>query len=216
MEFFKDEPSRVCRSCRKKVQNPKLDLGCAKWCKYAAECLGQMPGAPEQIGSLCERIVEKMKSLFGDDQPRIDHTLAVLEYAEQILQANPDVSGLVVRAAAILHDIGIPEAARKHGNTAGKYQELEGPPVARRILMDMKVDGAIIDHVCKIIANHHSAKGIDTAEFRIIWDADWLVNIPDEFDTSDKSKMSELIEKTFKTDRGKRIAESLFLERNGS
>jgi len=216
MEIFKDEPSRICRSCLRRVPNPKVELGCAKWCKYAARCLGHLPGAPEMVGSLCDRIVEKMKSYFGDDQPRIDHALAVLEYAERILQASPDVSGVVVRAAAILHDIGIPEAGRKHNSTAGKFQELEGPPIARGILTEMKVDGSIIDHVCRIIANHHSAKEIDTPEFRIIWDADWLVNIPDEFDTSDKARMSELIGKTFKTDRGKRIAETLFLERNGS
>ena len=43
MEFFNDEPARTCRSCRKKVRNPKFDPGCAKWCKYADECLGKMP-----------------------------------------------------------------------------------------------------------------------------------------------------------------------------
>ena len=153
-----------------------------------------------------------MKSHFGDDQRRIDHAMAVLKYSEEIMGAGGNVSGLVVRGAAILHDIGIPEAVRKHGSSDGKYQELEGPPIARIILMDMKVDGPIIDHICRIIANHHSAKDIDTPEFRIVWDADWLINIPDEFDTSDKAKMSELIEKTFKTDRGKKIAKTLFLE----
>lgn len=210
VEFFRDEPVRTCRSCRRKVQNPRLDLACAKWCKYADECLGRMPNAGGQVGSLCRRIVEKMKSVFGDDQPRIDHALAVLEYAEQILTSCPDVSGLVVRAAAILHDIGIHEAQRTHGSTAGKYQELKGPPVARKILKALKIDPPIIDHVCRIIANHHSAKDIDTPEFRIVWDADWLVNIPDRFDTSDKAQMSELIEKTFKTDRGRKIAGILY------
>ena len=42
------------------------------------------------------------------------------------------------------------------------------------------------------------------------------MNIPNEFDITDKARMSELIEKVFKTDRGKRIAESTFMERNGS
>ena len=60
----------------------------------------------------------------------------------------------------------------------------------------------------------HSAGDIDTPEFRIVWDADWLVNIPDEFDISDGTRISELIEEVFKTDRGKRIAETLFLERS--
>jgi len=40
MEFFKDEPSLKCRGCGRVVLNPKIDMGCAKWCKYAEHCLG--------------------------------------------------------------------------------------------------------------------------------------------------------------------------------
>jgi hypothetical protein len=42
-EFWKDEPLRVCPSCRKEVRNPKQDFGCADWCKHAAECLNPAP-----------------------------------------------------------------------------------------------------------------------------------------------------------------------------
>ena len=41
MEFFKDEPRLTCRSCRRPVRNPKVDLGCAKWCKFAEQCLAR-------------------------------------------------------------------------------------------------------------------------------------------------------------------------------
>ena len=40
VEFFKDEPSLKCRNCGKTVANPKIDLGCAEWCKYADKCTG--------------------------------------------------------------------------------------------------------------------------------------------------------------------------------
>ncbi len=40
VEFFKDEATRRCRSCRKTVVNPRMDFGCAAYCKYAADCLG--------------------------------------------------------------------------------------------------------------------------------------------------------------------------------
>ena len=40
IEFFKDEPKLKCRKCRRIVLNPKINLGCAKWCKYAEQCLG--------------------------------------------------------------------------------------------------------------------------------------------------------------------------------
>ena len=156
-------------------------------------------------------LIQEMKDVFGKDQRRIDHALAVLNFAEQIL---PEQGGdpLIVKAAAILHDIGIHEAERKYSSSAGKYQEIEGPPVAREILAKYELDEAVIEHVCKIIANHHSAKEIDTSEFRIIWDADWLVNIPTEFPNVKKEKLKKLIDKVFKTHRGRQIAIELFLK----
>ena len=159
-----------------------------------------------------ERLIVSMKEYFGEDQRRIDHTLQVLGYAEQILaQENADRG--VVQAAAILHDIGIPEAERKHGSSAGKYQEIEGPPIARKILEEHDLDRETIDHVCRIVANHHSARDIDTPEFRIVWDADWLVNMAPQAQKSEPKEVEEKIERIFKTEEGKRIAYRLFIER---
>lgn len=156
-------------------------------------------------------LIQEMKNVFGKDQKRIDHALAVLSFAEQIL-SEQDADPLVVKAAAILHDIGIHEAERKYNSTAGKYQEIEGPPIAKEILIKYKIDETVIEHICKIIANHHSAKEIDTPEFRILWDADWLVNIPAEFPNVKKEKLRKLISRVFKTRRGRQIAIEIFLK----
>jgi hypothetical protein len=40
IEFWKDEPERTCRGCKKRISNPQMDLGCTKWCKYGKECSG--------------------------------------------------------------------------------------------------------------------------------------------------------------------------------
>ena len=40
IEFWKDEPSRVCSSCKNEVCNPRINQGCAKWCAFGNECLG--------------------------------------------------------------------------------------------------------------------------------------------------------------------------------
>ena len=183
----------------------------AGWCKFAEECPGSIPGDPAGAACLCERVIDEMKAVFGDDQRRIAHALKVLEYADAMLQSEEqEVFGLVVRAAAILHDIGIHEAERKHGSSSGRLQELEGPPIAREILERLGVDAEVVDHVCRIVANHHSAKDIDTPEFRIVWDADWLVNIPDEFDTSNEARIARLIDRVFKTEGGRRLAGRVF------
>lgn len=157
------------------------------------------------------KLIEKMKNVFGDDQKRIDHALAVLNYAEQI-QTIEGGDPLVIKAAAALHDIGIHEAERKYGSAAGNYQEIEGPPIAEKILRSLELADEVIEHICKIIANHHSAKDIDTTEFRIVWDADWLVNIPDEFSGKSKDELAKLINKILKTKTGHQIAVKLFIE----
>jgi hypothetical protein len=38
IEFFKNDPTRKCKECGEKFWNPKLDLGCLEWCKYADKC----------------------------------------------------------------------------------------------------------------------------------------------------------------------------------
>jgi hypothetical protein len=39
LEFWKDDPFLVCKKCSNQITNPRLDLGCAKWCKHGPECL---------------------------------------------------------------------------------------------------------------------------------------------------------------------------------
>jgi DNA-directed RNA polymerase subunit RPC12/RpoP len=40
VEFFKDDARRRCMGCGHIFPNPKLNEGCAKWCKFADKCLG--------------------------------------------------------------------------------------------------------------------------------------------------------------------------------
>ncbi|MDI6796873.1 MAG: HD domain-containing protein [Desulfatibacillaceae bacterium] len=215
VEFFKDDAKRRCRKCGNLIGNPRLNLGCAQWCEHAKECLGYDPkegqaGAPEEE-ALLDRLIAKMKGVFGNDQRRITHALTVLEHAQKLLAAEKGANPKVVLAAAVLHDVGIPNAEKKHNSSAGRFQEIEGPPVARAIMDALKLDEETADHVEKIIANHHSAKDIDTIEFRILWDADWLVNLPEEFPDKKGGELEGFIEKLFKTQSGKNLAKALYL-----
>lgn len=211
VEFFKDEPKLKCRHCGKMVDNPRIDLGCAEWCPYGDQCLGITPEGQANI--MRDKLIWEMKKVFEGDNKRIEHALAVLKYAEQIL-GEQEAEPLVVTAAAILHDIGIHEAERKHGSSAGKYQEIEGPPIAKKILKSNGVDETAIEHICRIVGSHHSAKDIDTPEFRCIWDADWLVNLPEVIQDKSKEQLDKIIEGTFKTAKGLEMAKALFINGN--
>jgi len=43
LEFFKDDSSRKCKNCGKRVLNPKIDFGCAAYCEHADQCLKELP-----------------------------------------------------------------------------------------------------------------------------------------------------------------------------
>lgn len=181
VEFFKSDPRRPCPNCGYVFRNPRIELGCAQWCIHAEECIGILPekaGAIIERGPLAMHLIAAVKEEFGRDYCRIAHALRVHDYAHEILGSEGG-DPRVVTAAALLHDIGIQEAERRHGSAAAEFQELEGPPIARRILDGLGLDERTIEHVCRIVGSHHSGGDIDTPEFRAVWDADLLVNAED-------------------------------------
>ena len=66
-------------------------------------------------------------------------------------------------------------------------------------------DAAETDHICEIVAHHHSG-GVDTSEFRIIWDADQFVNLTEDPDHLSEERAHKTVEKIFKTETGKQLA----------
>ena len=52
VEFFKTDGARRCVRCGKRVMNPRISIGCARWCKQAKECLGYDPA--EHAGQATE------------------------------------------------------------------------------------------------------------------------------------------------------------------
>ncbi len=115
----------------------------------------------------------------------------------------------------MLHDIGIHVAEKKHGSAAGKYQEKEGPPIARQILAKLGFEQNHIEEICEIIAHHHTPGKINTRNFKILYDADWLVNLKDEYDIHDRNKLSKIIDNVFLTQSGKALDREIYLSEPG-
>lgn len=147
---------------------------------------------------LKSRLIKRMKSYFGKDKRRITHALRVTEYAEKILQHEENADKDVVVSAAVLHDIGIHEAERKHGSSAGKYQEIEGPPIAKELMLQEKLSDELIEEVCQIVAHHHTPGVIDTINFKVLYDADLIVNLENR----------ELSKGKFLTEGGRKVFQS--------
>lgn len=178
IEFFKDDPYRRCSGCGKKIVNPKLDFGCAAYCPYAEQCLGTLPEEflKHREDLLKDRVAVEMKRYFQPDFKRIGHATRVARHAEQIgrqEEGNP----AVILMAAYLHDIGIKAAEEKYNSSAARYQELEGPAVARDILEKLGAAEPLIEEVCDIIGHHHHPRDEETINFKVLYDADRIANL---------------------------------------
>jgi len=166
-----------------------------------------------QEGPLLDSLVAEMEGVFSETRGMVDHTRRVHDYAVEI-QVEEGGDPFIVRASAIFHDIGIPKAREVHGSSSGQFQEIEGPPIARDILDKYSPSPGSIDHICGIIANHHSDRDpeiVETIEFKILWDADWLVNFPNRHRDSTAKEKEEAIEAIFKTGKGREMAREMFL-----
>ena len=204
VEFFKDDIRRRCKKCGHMFINPKLNLGCARWCQYADQCVGTI--GKEEFKDI---ITLAMKEYFEGDQKRINGALKVLGFAEKILEkeeGNPKV----VIAAAILYGIGVNEVERKAEGAKGYDQEKEGLPIVRGILERSGSKAEVIEEVCQIIESYHHPEKVDTLNSKIVYDAVQLFNLRDRYDSKDKEKLKKIINKIFFTTAGKKIAEEVY------
>jgi HD superfamily phosphodiesterase len=117
-----------------------------------------------------------MEAYFGVDSRRIRHAMRTADFAEMILTEEPSADPDVVIASALLHDIGIRNAEEKYGSAEARYQEIEGPEVAGDILRKLDYSDAFIREVCDIVAHHHHPREDETTNFKVLYDADQLVN----------------------------------------
>ena len=215
VEFFKDDTTRRCKNCGHKFLNPSMDFGCASYCKYADQCIGNLP--PELIAQkqdlIKDRVAIEMKRYFKQDFKRIGHATRVARYADQIGKTERGNLGVIL-IAAYLHDIGIKEAERKHQSTAARFQEQEGPPIAREILEELGAKEEMIDQVCHIIDHHHHPGPEENMEFKCVYDADMLVNLEEKQKerSIEEEKLISIIEKSFLTETGKELARKNLLE----
>ncbi len=212
LEVWTDEIAAKCPGCQKRFilgQAPS----CLDWCKYARECCGETVYKnylENKWLSIKEKLIKELEAYFGNDRKRIDHAKEVMDYANELLKEEGGDWHIVI-PASILHDVGIKVAEEKYRSSAGYYQETEGPAVARKILLQVGFKKDDIEQICQIIAHHHSPGKIDTRNFRVVYDADWLVNLKEDPVTKDKTRLKGLIDKVFLTDAGRILATRIYL-----
>lgn len=155
-------------------------------------------------------VISAMMDYYSGDVRRINHFMKVYGFAKTIgeMEHLEGQAQEILEVAAAVHDIGIKVSEEKYQSSAGNYQQIEGPPIAREMLNQLGYSAQFIDRICYLIAHHHTYKNIDGLDYQILVEADFLVNI-NEDDKKEKEIIS-IREKIFRTDAGMKLMHALY------
>ena len=155
-------------------------------------------------------LYQKMIDYYEGDAKRIQHFVKVHSFASLIahMERLSDEQLIVLEAAAYVHDIGIKPAERLYGSSNGKYQEKLGPTQAEIMLKKCGFTDRQIERVCYLVGHHHTYSDIDGADYQILVEADFLVNLYE--DNSSAEAIKYAYENIFKTKTGKGICKTMY------
>ena len=160
---------------------------------------------------MINKLFLEMTSYFKGDQKRINHFIKVHSFAKLIgEEENLDKETMfILEASALTHDIGIKKGEELYSRNDGKIQEKLGPDEAEKMLRKLNFTDNVIDRVKFLIAHHHTYSNIDSMDYQILVEADFLVNIDEDEMTKETAK--NVREKIFKTKSGTQMLDNLFL-----
>lgn len=159
---------------------------------------------------MLDALTIKMMQYYSGDAGRIQHFTKVHSYARLIAvseQLDPDMR-FITEAAAIVHDIGIRLCEQKYGECGGTLQEIEGPPLAEKMLTELMLSPKVVERVSYLVGRHHTYDNIDGLDYQILVEADFLVNFYEG--GMDKDSIRSTYEKIFRTETGRMICREMF------
>ena len=159
---------------------------------------------------MLKKLTMEMIEYYTGDPKRIQHFLKVHELAWLIAagESLDERNRLTIEAAAIVHDVGIKIGEKLYGECTGKHQEQLGPPMAKRMLADAGFPAEITERVCYLVGHHHTYTDIDGIDLQILIEADFLVNLYENGDSTDS--IVSAYNNIFRTESGKMLCCQMF------
>ena len=217
MEFFKDDTTRRCSNCKKKIVNPKMDFGCASYCKFAEQCLGTPPEefVAQRDDLLKDRVAVEVKRYLGTDFKRIGHAAKKANFAEKI--GKKEKANLaVVLCAAYLYDIGVKNALEKYDSIKPEFMEKESPKVARELMKKLWAKEELINEVIDIVSHHNRPAKDDSLNRKVLYDADmltYMASCEGKNGVNDEEFFAKL-DRLFLTSTGNKLARQVLKQTN--
>ena len=160
--------------------------------------------------TLSARVTDAMIAFYAGDSKRIHHFLTVYGFAKAIGESEglDAATQEILEIAALTHDIGIRVSEQKYGFYNAEKQQEEGPPVAREMLAKLGCREPLIERVCWLISRHHTYTDIVGADYQILVEADFLINIYGH--SMEEPAIRKIQKNIFKTATGLRFLENAF------
>jgi len=140
-----------------------------------------------------------------------EHAVKAYAYAVGIGQGEglSEDDMLILSAAAILHDIGIPRAMELYGSAKGELQEKEGALLVPEMLSRAEAPDSITEQVAWLVGHHHTEElAKDSLLLQILMEADYLVNFAEG--NRPPEALDQVAGNFFKTATGKNYIKALF------
>ncbi|MCL2565688.1 MAG: HD domain-containing protein [Defluviitaleaceae bacterium] len=156
------------------------------------------------------KLIGEMMSYYGNVRLS-EHAVKAYAYAASIGEGESlcEDDMLILSAAAILHDIGIPRAKELYGSAKGEYQEKEGTLLVPDILSRAGMPDFITEQVAWLVGHHHTEElAKDNFLLQILIEADYLVNFAEGNRPSEA--LQQVYRDFFKTNTGKQYMKGLF------
>lgn len=157
-------------------------------------------------------VMKKMVVYSNGIMHDINHLLKVHAYAKMIGECEnlTPQEMRILEIAAIVHDIACPLCREKYGNSDGKKQEEEGVPLVYSFFEGTDIEKDVLDRVAYLVGHHHTLTDIDGVDYQVLIEADYLVNADESH--FPKENIQNMMETTFRTDTGKELLKSIYLD----
>ncbi len=176
IEFWKDEPSRVCRGCRREVRNPRIDLSCAEWCAEAEACLGYSVDGTKVAEPVVERLMAMLEKRLPEQPDRLDRARRVCAQVDTLLQSET-AEPSIAKPAALLAGVALAAdgSGRDDDAPAGEQELLESGFV-RELLAAAGIADQEAAKIEQLVHSIFSSLQHDGAELRLVRAAVQLVH----------------------------------------
>lgn len=169
IEFWKDDPKRTCAGCGTMISNPHIDLGCAKWCQYAEECLGVAPDVSVAEAPVIERLTALLTRELQNNPHALQRARKACAQTEALLHETGGDPRISKSAALVLGSL------LQHGQGGNpdfrRVATFEQPDRLQALLAEAGIEETSAEKISHLVTAVISGQTQDTPEFTVVWKA---------------------------------------------